>query len=146
MTSFGSLRWTVDGASPQFLDRVVDISVMLRDMYAQCSTVLFWILTCPLLCMSRSSTTLSWCRGRFPWSRQQTTEIPQLQYIDQVLVVLVVQVQQIRAMSWETVEIPQLQLEFSWTGCCSPVVCNNRCLWWLSQFIDSYGRPCDHAR
>ena len=39
MTSSGSLGWTVDGASPQFLDRVVDISVMLRDMYAQCSTV-----------------------------------------------------------------------------------------------------------
>ena len=39
MTSSGSLCWTVDGASLQFLDRVVDISVMLRDMYAQCSTV-----------------------------------------------------------------------------------------------------------
>ena len=60
---------------------------------------------------------------------QQTTEILQLQYIDQVFDVLVVQFQQIRAKSWETVEIPQLQLEFSWTRCCSPVVCNNRCLW-----------------
>ena len=60
---------------------------------------------------------------------QQTTEIPQLQYIDQVFDVLVVQFQQIRAKLWETVEIPQLQLEFSWTSCCSPVVCNNRCLW-----------------
>ena len=27
---------------PQFLDRVVDISITLRDMYAQCYTVLFW--------------------------------------------------------------------------------------------------------
>ena len=60
---------------------------------------------------------------------QQTTEIPQLQYIDQVFDVLVVQFQQIRAKSWETVEIPQLQLEFSWTSCCTPVVCNNRCPW-----------------
>ena len=42
MTSSNNLRWTVDGASPQFLDRVVDISGMLRDKYAQCSTVLFW--------------------------------------------------------------------------------------------------------
>ena len=41
-TSSSSLRWTVDGASPQFLDRVVDTSVMLRDRYAQCQTVLFW--------------------------------------------------------------------------------------------------------
>ena len=49
MTSSGSLRWTVDGASPQFLDSVVDISVMLRDMYAQCLTVLFWLLTPPVV-------------------------------------------------------------------------------------------------
>ena len=52
-------------------------------------------------------------------------EIPQLQFIVQVLDVLVAQVQQIRAKSWETVEIPQLQHVFSWTSCCSPVVCNN---------------------
>ena len=40
-----------------------------RDRYAQCQTVHFLtcLLTCPLLCMSRSSTTLSWRRGRFPW-------------------------------------------------------------------------------
>ena len=31
MTSSSSLRWTADGAFPQFLGRVVDISVMLRD-------------------------------------------------------------------------------------------------------------------
>ena len=54
--------------------------------------------------------------------------IPQLQYIDQVFDVLVAQVQQIRAKTWETVEIPQLQLEFSWTSCCSPVACNNSAL------------------
>ena len=41
---------------------------------------------------------------------QQTIEILQLQSIDQVFDVLVVQFQQIRAKSWETVEIPQLQL------------------------------------
>ena len=40
------------------------------------------------------------------------TEIPQLQFIDQVFDVLVAKVQQIRAKSWETVEIPQLQLVF----------------------------------
>ena len=33
-----------------------------------------------------------------------------------------------RPFSVETVEIPQLQLEFSWTSCCLPVVCNNSCL------------------
>ena len=60
---------------------------------------------------------------------QQTTEIHQLQFIDQVFDVLVVQFQQIRAKLWETVEIPQLQLVFSWTRCCSPVACNKRCLW-----------------
>ena len=70
--------------------------------------------------------------------------IPQLQYIDQVFDVLVAQFQQIRSKSWETVEIPQLQLEFSWQSCCSPVVCNNRCPW-SSQFIDGCERPCDHA-
>ena len=41
---------------------------------------------------------------------QQTTEIPQLQYIDGVFDVLVAQVQQICAKLWEMVEIPQLQL------------------------------------
>ena len=71
-------------------------------------------------------------------------EITQLQYIDQVFDVLVAQVWQIRAKSWVTVEIPQLQLVSSWTGCCSPVVCNNRCPW-SSQFIDGCERPCDHA-
>ena len=29
---------------------------------------LVMLLTCPLLCMSRSSTSLSWHGGRFPWS------------------------------------------------------------------------------
>ena len=40
-------------------------------------------------------------------------EITQLQLIDQVFDVLVVQVWQILAKSWDTVEIPQLQLVFS---------------------------------
>ena len=39
LISSTSLRWTVDGASLQFLDRVVDIAVMLRDRYAQFQTV-----------------------------------------------------------------------------------------------------------
>ena len=35
----------------------------------------------------RSSTSLSWCKGRSPWSRlfQQTTEISPLQYINEVI-------------------------------------------------------------
>ena len=28
---------------------------------------------------------------------------------------------------------PQLQLVFSWTSCCSPVVCNNKCPWSMTQ-------------
>ena len=60
---------------------------------------------------------------------QQTTEIPQLQSINTMFDVLVVHFQQIRVKSWETVEIPQLQLVFSWPGCCLPVLCNNRCVW-----------------
>ena len=63
---------------------------------------------------------------------QQITVIPQLQSIGTVFDVLVVQVEQIRAKSWETVEIPQLQLDFSWSSCCSPVVCNDRCPWSMS--------------
>ena len=39
-----------------------------------------------------------------------TIEILQLQYFDQVVDILVVQVQQVRAQSWELVEIPLLQL------------------------------------
>ena len=50
------------------------------------------LLTCPLLCMSRSSTSPSWRRGRFPWSHEQTTEISQLQSIDTNVDFLVVQV------------------------------------------------------
>ena len=45
------------------------LPVCCRDRYAQCQTVhLDWLLTCPLLCMSRSLTSLSWRRGHFPWS------------------------------------------------------------------------------
>ena len=53
-------------------------------------------------------------------------EIPQLQYIDQVFDVLVSQVQQIRALSWETVEIPQLQLVSSGHVVARPVVCKRQ--------------------
>ena len=91
------------------------------------SSTELWIL--PLCYRDTSSTTLSWRRGRFSRSILPTSEIPQLQFIDQVLDVLVAQVRQIRAKSWETVEIPQLPLVFSWTSCCTPVVCNNRCPW-----------------
>ena len=58
-----------------------------------------------------------------------------------------VQVQQVRVQLWETVEIPQLQLFEFWTGCCMPVVCNDRCRMVddMAQFIDGCGRPCDHA-
>ena len=62
-------------------------------------------------------------------SVQQTTEIPQLQYIDQVFDVLVAQ---FPADSCEVVgdsRDPTVAARFSWTGCSSPVVCNNRCLW-----------------
>ena len=34
------------------------------------------LLTCPLLCMSRSSTSPSWRRGRFPWSSDQIMRFP----------------------------------------------------------------------
>ena len=53
------------------------------------------------------------CHGAVADSRGlvlQTTEIPQLQCIDGVFDVLVAPVQQIRVKSWETVEIPQMQL------------------------------------
>ena len=66
-TSSGSLRRTVDGASLQFIDRAVDIAVLLQRQVRTVSNCAFldWSLTCPPLCMSRSSTTLSWRRGRF---------------------------------------------------------------------------------
>ena len=60
-----------------------------------------------------------------------------MQFIDQVFDVFVAQVQQIRAKSWETVEIPQLLLVFSWTGCCSPVACNNKCPWSMTRCSSS---------
>ena len=37
---------------------------------------LVMVLTCPFLCMSRSSTSLSWRRGRFPWSSEQIMRFP----------------------------------------------------------------------
>ena len=41
----------------------------------------------------RSSTSSSWCTGRFPWSCfQQTIGIPQLQFLNEVIDVAVVQV------------------------------------------------------
>ena len=57
----------------------------------------------------------------------QITEIHQLQYIDGVFDVLVVQVQQICAKSWETVEIPQLQLVYPGQVVARPAMCNDKC-------------------
>ena len=37
---------------------------------------LVMLLTCPLLCMSRSSTSPSWRRGLFPWSSEQIMRFP----------------------------------------------------------------------
>ena len=47
----------------------------------------------------------------------------------------------------ETAELPQLQLVELRTGCCMPVVCNDRCRMVddMARFIDGCGRPCDHA-
>ena len=47
----------------------------------------------------------------------------------------------------ETAELPHLQLVEFWTGCCMPVVCNDRCRLVddVAQFINGCGRPCDHA-
>ena len=55
----------------------------------------------------------------------QTTEIPQLQSIDKVVVVCAGPA--VRTQLWETVEIPQLQpVSWTWSLTC-PLVCNNRC-------------------
>ena len=75
-------------------------------------------------------------------------EIPQLQYIDQVVDVLVAQVQQIRALSWETVEIPQLLLVTFWTRSLTCPLCATTGAVWSMFWRSSstrYGRPCDHA-
>ena len=44
-----------------------------------------------------SLTSVSWCRGRFPWSCSfmQTIELPHLQFIDKVVYVIVGQVEQV---------------------------------------------------
>ena len=41
----------------------------------------------------------------------------------------VVQVQFSSADVEETAELPQLHLVELWTGCCMPVVCNDKCGW-----------------
>ena len=55
--------------------------------------------------------------------------IPQLQYIDQVFDVLVEQFQQIRSKSWETVEIPQLQLVVSGPVIACPLCATTGAVW-----------------
>ena len=44
-------------------------------------------------------------------------------------------------------QLPQLQLVELRTGCCMPVVCNDKCRMVddVAQFIDGFGCPCDHA-
>ena len=60
------------------------IAVMQKRQVRTVSNCALWTgLTCPLLCMSRSSTSLAWRRRRFPWS--VFPEILQLQYIDKVI-------------------------------------------------------------
>ena len=60
------------------------IAVMQQRQVRTISNCALWTgLTCPLLCMSRSSTSLVWRRRRFPWS--VFPEILQLQYIDKVI-------------------------------------------------------------
>ena len=83
------------------------------------------------------------CRGAEadslgPEIPQKTIEILPLQYIDKVIDV-VVQVQQVRAQSWVTVEIPQLQLVSSWTmSLTCPLCATTRAVVVdvLAQFID----------
>ena len=71
--------------------------------------------------------------------------IPQLQYIDGVFDVLVTQVQQICAKSWETVEIPQLQLVSPGQLLLARCVQRQVPILITLQFIDSCERPCDHT-
>ena len=71
--------------------------------------------------VSRSSTSPSWRRGRFPWSSEQIMRFPCCSPL-------------IRwSIFWfsgreESVEIPQLLLVVAWTPLLTcPLVCNNRC-------------------
>ena len=60
---------------------------------------------------SRSSTSLSWCRGSFPWCSPKTTEILQLQSVDKVSMSLLCKSSKFSSADGEeTVELPQLQL------------------------------------
>ena len=69
----------------QFLDKF-DVPVVFWDRYVQCCCVqtleipqvpfLVLLLTCPLLCMSRSSTSPSWRRSRFPWFSELIMRFP----------------------------------------------------------------------
>ena len=89
-TSSSSLRRTVDGASLQLIDRGGYCRYATETGTHRGKLCFFGlVLTCPLLCMSRSLTTLTWCRV------QQTTEIHQVQTIDKVFDFPLVQVQQI---------------------------------------------------
>ena len=86
---------------------------------------LVMVLTCPLLCMSRSSTSLSWRRGRFPWSSEQIMRFPCCSPLSRWSMSCL-------CRSWgagreESVEIPQLLLVAAWTPLLTcPLVCNNK--------------------
>ena len=107
----------------QFMDKVVFLPGIVPDRppcrFDWCSS---W--------RRRSSSSLSWCKGRSPWSRlfQQTTEISPLQYIDEVIdalvLALIVQTVQLH------VEVPQVQ--YLDKDVLMPVIARVRCdvLWW----------------
>ena len=70
-----------------------------------------------------------------------------MQYIDKVVDFFCAGPACLACRRGETAELPQLQLVELKTGCCMPVVCNDRCRMVddVAQFIDGFGRPCDHA-
>ena len=90
--------------------RVVGAGVRTRETREECRK-LWRFRSCSSL--TRSSTSLSWRRGRSPWTRLlRRPQRFQLQLFDKVIdvpVVLVVQVPRVQVVE-ETVEIPQLQL------------------------------------
>ena len=84
--------------------------------------ILDWLLTCPLFCMSRSLTSLSWRRGRVRRPRRAGPANSS------------------GAGGEETVKIPQLQLVEAWTLLLTcPLVFNNRC--WVVQNAENCGGP-----
>ena len=90
---------------------------------------------------SWSSTSLSWRRGRFLWSRAADHRDFPIAVIDTVVSCVVPVPQFVRSCT-ETVEIPQLQPVFLDPVVHTPVVCNDSCLVdVLAQFIDGSHVP-----